>query len=146
MPLITRLFLKAGLLFLFSSLITGILLQLEFISIPIFHALFWHMLMLGWITQIIMGVSLWMFPGRIREENFSNQKWPWLAFTFLNSGLILRIISEPFIQLSTHMIWKMLLITSATLQLIAIGAYLIEIWPRVKGKKQRAKKSKTETT
>lgn len=146
MPLITRLFLKAGLLFLFSSLITGIFLQLEFISIPIFHALFWHMLMLGWITQIIMGVSLWMFPGRTREESFSNQKWPWLAFVFLNSGLLLRVISEPFIQQSTHVIWKILLIISATLQLIAVGAYLIEIWPRVKGKKQRAKKRKKEVS
>jgi hypothetical protein len=146
MPLITRLFLKAGLVFLFCSLITGIILQLEFISLPIFHVLFWHMLMLGWITQIIMGVSLWMFPGRNRVESFSNQKWPWIAFVFLNSGLLLRVIAEPFIQLSTHVIWKMLLITSATLQLIAIGAYIIEIWPRVKGKKKRAKKPKTETS
>lgn len=144
MPLITRLFLKAGLVFLFFSLVTGILLQLEYISISIFHVLFWHMLMLGWITQVIIGVSLWMFPGRIKEESFSNQKWSWIAFGFLNSGLLLRIIAEPFIQSSTHMIWKILLISSAILQLIAIGAYLIEIWPRVKGKKKRSKKQKME--
>ncbi|MEP1150912.1 MAG: hypothetical protein ABJI69_17235 [Balneola sp.] len=145
MPLITRLFLKAGLVFLFCALITGILLQLEFISIPIFHALFWHMLMLGWITQIIIGVSLWMFPGRIREESFSNQKWSWIAFGCLNSGLLSRIIAEPFIQSSSYMIWKILLITSAILQFIAIGAYLIEIWPRVKGKKKRTRKQKGES-
>jgi len=145
MPLITRLFLKAGLVYLFCSLITGIILELEFISIPIFHVLFWHMLMLGWITQIIMGVSLWMFPGRSRVESFSNQKWSWLAFVLLNLGILLRIIAEPFIQLSTHMIWKILLTISAVFQLIGIGAYLIEIWPRVKGKKQRSKKRKKES-
>lgn len=146
MPLITRLFLKSGLVFFLGALVLGIALKLEVLAFSPLVPLFWHMLMLGWITQIIIGVSLWMFPGRIREESFSNQKWAWLTFAFLNSGLLLRIISEPFIQLSTHVIWKMLLITSATLQLIAIGAYVIEIWPRVKGKKKHAKKPKTETS
>lgn len=142
MPLITRLFLKTGLVFLFFSLIAGVLIQVESVSIPNLQILFWHTLMLGWITQIIIGVSLWMFPGRKREESFSNQRWAWVAFVMLNSGLVIRIIAEPFVHLSASIGWKLLLLISATFQCIAVLAYLIEIWPRVKGKKQRTQRAK----
>lgn len=142
MPLITRLFIKTGLVFLLFSLIAGVLIQVESVSIPNLQILFWHTLMLGWITQIIIGVSLWMFPGRKREETFSNQRWAWVAYVFLNSGLAFRIIAEPLLQLSASTIWKLLLIISAMLQFIAVVAYIIEIWPRAKGKKRHVKRTK----
>jgi magnesium-transporting ATPase (P-type) len=102
--------------------------------------MFWHMLMVGWITQIIMGVSLWMFPGRIKEESFKNQKWAWLTYVFLNGGLIVRFLSEPMIVLLEGYHWKILLIISAILQLVAVLCYITEIWPRVLSKAQRRKK------
>lgn len=137
MPLITRLFLKSGLIFFICSLIIALLLQIDAVAIPSLFPLFWHTLMLGWITQIIMGVSMWMFPGRIKEESFRNQKWAWLAFIFLNLGLWLRVIAEPYIYISELRIWKVLLVISAVVQLIAVLSYVIEIWPRVKGKMKR---------
>ncbi|HYW35954.1 MAG TPA: hypothetical protein VE868_11140 [Balneolaceae bacterium] len=48
------------------------------IHFPAMQPLFWHLLMLGWISQIIFGVSMWMFPGRTREEGFVAQKWAWI--------------------------------------------------------------------
>ena len=83
---------------------------------------------------------MWMFPGRIKEESFGNQKWAWLAFIFLNIGLWLRVFAEPLIYLSELRIWKVLLVISAVVQLIAVLCYVIEIWSRVKGKKKRIKK------
>ena len=84
MPLISRLFLKSGLIFFIAALITGLGLQFQSALTPVLFPLFWHMLMLGWITQIIMGVSHWMFPGREKEESFKNQRWVWTAFICLN--------------------------------------------------------------
>lgn len=145
MPLITRLFLKTGLVYFMSSLIVGILLQFPSIGIPNLVPLFWHMLMLGWVTQIIFGVSLWMFPGRIKEENFRNQRWAWLAYGFLNTGLILRVISEPLIITSNAAAWKVGLTVSAITQFIAVICYVIEIWPRVLSPKQRRLKKKAKS-
>lgn len=142
MPLITRLFIKSGLIFFLIALLIGVSSQAEILNFDGITPLFWHALMVGWITQIIMGVSMWMFPGRVKEESFQNQKWGWLTFGFLNVGLGLRLIAEPFINTSDAELWNILLVISALFQFIAVAAYVIEIWPRVMSKRQRRKKRK----
>lgn len=142
MPLITRLFIRSGLIFFLIALLIGVGSQADILNFESITPLFWHALMLGWITQIIMGVSMWMFPGRIKEESFQNQKWGWLTFGFLNMGLGLRMIAEPFVNTSDAGLWKVLLVISAVFQFIAVIAYVIEIWPRVMSKSQRRKKRK----
>ncbi len=137
MPLIARIFLKSGVVYFVLALVMGLFIQISSIPLPPLYYLFWHMLMLGWITQIIMGVSMWMFPGRVREESFKNQMWGWFAYIGLNTGLILRIIAEPWLNMSDLPIWNILLTFSAILQFIAVISYAREIWPRVKGKKKR---------
>ncbi len=104
--------------------------------------LFWHLLMVGWITQIIFGVSMWMFPGRNREEGFLAQKCAWLTYLLLNLGLVLRVIAEPVVSYSTASVWSILIVLSAVMQIAAAVAYCIEVWPRVQSKEQRRKKRK----
>lgn len=142
MPLVSRTFIKAGMAYFILSLVSGLALEIDSITIPALMPLFWHLLMLGWITQIIMGVSIWMFPGRNREEGFRNQIWGWLTFLFLNSGLVLRIIAEPALGYSDLLVWNILLVASAFLQLAAGMTYLIEMWPRIMSKKQQRKRRK----
>lgn len=142
MPLLTRLFIRLGMIFFLIALLIGVASQIRSLNFTGITPLFWHALMVGWITQIIMGVSMWMFPGRIKEESFKNQKWGWLTLGFLNVGLILRLLSEPFVDISTVGMWNMLLIISAVLQLLAVIFYVVEIWPRVMSKSQRRKKRK----
>lgn len=143
MPTISRTFIKSGMLFFLLSLIAALLLEIDGFSFPSLMPLFWHMLMLGWITQIIMGVSIWMFPGRNREEGFANQKWGWLTFIFLNAGMVFRLIAEPAIGFSETRIWPVLLVSSAVLQTAAGITYLIEMWPRIMSKKQQRKRRKS---
>lgn len=143
MPLITRLFIRSGLIFFLIALLIGVGSQADVLNFDGITPLFWHALMVGWITQIIMGVSMWMFPGRTKEESFQNQKWGWLTYGFLNVGLGLRMIAEPFVNTSGAELWKVLLVTSAVFQFIAVGSYVIEIWPRVLSKSQRRKKRKS---
>lgn len=142
MPLISRTFIKAGMVFFALSLIAGLLMEIDIGALPALMPLFWHMLMVGWITQIIFGVSIWMFPGRNRDEGFRAQKWGWLTFFFLNTGLLLRIVSEPLSGFAASEIWKLLLVVSAILQLLAGMTYVIEMWPRIMSKKQQRKKRK----
>ncbi|MDR9414973.1 MAG: hypothetical protein RI564_01725 [Gracilimonas sp.] len=142
MPLITRVFIKTGMIFFVVALLLGIAQQVDSLMFPYISALFWHTLMLGWITQIIMGVSVWMFPGRVKNESFQHQKWSWLAYGFLNFGLILRLLAEPFVTTSELLVWKYLLLISAITQFIGVICYVIEIWPRVISKKQRRKQRK----
>lgn len=144
MPLITRIFLKTGMVWLLIALLFGVAQQINALTFPSLSVLFWHSLMVGWITQTIMGVSVWMFPGRVKEESLQHQKWSWMAYGFLNVGLVLRIISEPFVNTSELAMWKYLLVVSAVTQFIGILCYVIEIWPRVLSKKQRRQQRKAD--
>lgn len=136
MPLISRLFVKAGMIYFILALLAGLLLELS-VPIPALMPLFWHTLMLGWITQIIMGVSIWMFPGRNRSEDFWSQKWNWATLFLLNTGLLFRVVAEPAVSLHAAAGWKLLLVASALLQLLAGAAYLAEMWPRILSKKKQ---------
>lgn len=140
MPLITRLFIKSGLLYFMIALAIGVLTRISAFELSGMSPMLWHALMLGWITQIIMGVSAWMFPGRIKEESFQNQKWEWIAFIGLNTGLPLRFIAEPLVSTFEPSVWSYLLISSSILQFVGILSYVIGIWPRVQSKEQRLKK------
>ena len=140
MPRIARTFIKTGLVYFLCSLLLVLGYEFDSLRFPGMIPLFWHLLMVGWITQIIFGVSMWMFPGRTREEGFVAQKWAWSTYILLNIGLVLRVIAEPMISYSTLMIWEILLTTSALTQVAAAVTYTIELWPRIQSKKQRRKK------
>lgn len=142
MPRIARTFVKTGMLYFLASLLVGVAMEIPSLSQPVLMPLFWHMLMVGWITQIIFGVSLWMFPGRTREEGFRAQKLGWLTYFFLNLGLVLRIIAEPMLSYSQALFWDELIVASAILQVAAAVTYVIELWPRILSKKQRRQNRK----
>lgn len=142
MPKISRLFLKTGLIYFILSLVIGILLETETLSRPHLVPLFWHSLMVGWITQIIFGVSIWMFPGRERDERIIKQKKVWGCYLLLNGGLLLRLIFEPLVIYYDGAFVSSMLIVSALSQLGAGVLYFAEIWPRLLSRKEMRKKRK----
>jgi len=140
MPKIARTFIKTGLIYFLGALLIALGFESKWFSFPGMMPLFWHLLMVGWITQIIFGVSMWMFPGRKREEGFAAQKWAWLTYFLLNTGLVFRMIAEPVVATSSYAIWDIMVVLSAILQLVAAIAYFIELWPRIQSKEQRRRK------
>lgn len=106
---------------------------------------FWHFLLVGWITQIIMGVSVWMFPRKRRGKVGGGETWAWAAFFCINAGLALRAIAEPVNAISVAGAWVQWgVVVSAGLQVAGGLAYVIGIWPRVKGKRKRKRKKEGE--
>jgi hypothetical protein len=136
MPTFTRWFIKSGMIWFLLAMMAAVLMELDLPELPPLIPLFWHALMVGWITQIIMGVSLWMFPGRKRSEALRDQLKPWSAFWLLNTGLILRFISEPFV-VPGRLLPGVVLILSVILQLSAGAVYVWEMWPRIQSKAKR---------
>lgn len=136
MPLATRLFIKAGILYLLMGLILAFISGIPSLDFgQILLPVYWHMIVVGWITQIIIGVSVWMFPRSSRGKRETNSKLIFGSFVTLNAGLLLRFISEPFIPvLSDNLLILWSITLSAVLQLIAITLFILEIWPRIRGR------------
>lgn len=130
MPTITRTFIKAAILYFALGLLTSFLVSARsLLNLPLFldamMPTYLHMLVVGWITQLIIGVAYWMFPKFSKQSPRGDERVGWAIFILLNIGLPLRIIGEPF-----AIGW--MLILSSLLQLFAIWMFIIVIWPRVK--------------
>ena len=139
MPTLTRYWIKAGFINFVSALILAVLIPLSSVIempsfMPAMLPVYFHVFLVGWITQIIMGVSFWMFPPMSRVNPRGAEILGWASFFCINTGLILRVIGEPLLFLDPVSAGKWMLIVSALLQWVGGILYLVHIWERVKGK------------
>jgi hypothetical protein len=135
MPQLTRWYLRAAMLHLGGALVLGLLLQLPQIraTLPFLAVMFpavLHLLVVGWITQVIFGVAYWLFPRYSAEQPRGSERLGWITFVSLNAGLLLRLIGEPAHQLGRDTAG--LLVASALLQLVAGWAFILNTWPRLR--------------
>ena len=134
MPTLTRWLVKAALAWLVAALVLGIAIQLPLAArVPVLRAAwptYLHLLTVGWLTQLIIGVALWLFPKHSAARPRGSERLGWVTFVSLNLGLLLRVLGEPRRALGhdTHLV----LAVSAVAQLVAVGAFVLNVWPRVR--------------
>lgn len=137
MPLVTRLHIRTALIFLVLSLAMGALLaarnplNLSFAASAL-TPIFFHLLFVGFVAQLIFGVVFWMFPKHTKENPRGSTKLAWAVYILLNGGLLLRLIAEPANTVRPQPVWDWLLVVSAAAQWAASIFFLINTWPRVK--------------
>lgn len=137
MPKLSRWFIKSGIVYFLLAMLAHILmaagrLSADWPAAAGFAPAYYHALMVGWITQIIMGVSFWMFPRESRERPRGRESLGWISYSFLNIGLLLRLAAEPLQAAAPAPWWSAALPLSAALQWAAVIAYVVLIWRRVK--------------
>jgi len=123
MPYISRLFVKTAFIFL----CLGVLLSCASFFLPNFFPVSIHAITLGWITNLIFGVAFWMFPrGKIKIQE--KDKLTFLSFILLNSELLLRFISEPFLYFQ---VLKCIFVLSSFLQFLGCLFFVLHILRRI---------------
>lgn len=137
MPQITRLFIKSALCYFVAALVVALAIALNpLLALPrvviTLGPVYFHLLMVGWVTQLIMGVAHWMFPKFTRAKPRGYTWLIWTTFFLLNSGLLLRVVAEPLRALQPDLGWGWLLALSALLQWLAGLAFVVHSWPRIK--------------
>jgi len=136
MPLIVRWYLKTSLVYLVAALLVGVASSLQGIS-PIPAGLgpvYIHLLVVGFITQLIFGVALWMFPKYSNTNPRGKEPLAWASYALLNAGLILRAVGEPLAAFQPGSWTGWLLVASALGQWLAGISFAANTWGRVKGK------------
>ena len=138
MPPITRFFLKSGLFYLVLAI--SIELFATFPHFPLYSIAVqlrptaFHCFFIGWMTQMIFGVSHWFFPIVRGAHPRGNPLLITISFWALNIGLITRFFSEASFWQEIIPWREWFLVTSSVLQWIAFIAYAGHIWPRIKQK------------
>src|SRR5687768_4376491 len=100
MPRLTRWHLRTALLWFVVALLIGVLLAVgPRLALPpgvsSLGPAYFHLLMVGWVTQLIFGVGFWMFPKYSAERPRGSERLGWACYGLLNTGLLLRVAAEP---------------------------------------------------
>lgn len=143
MPQITRLFIKTALAYFVAALLLGIGLAArpwlgDSALLGGLWPVYWHLFMVGWVTQLIVGIAYWMFPKFSRALPRGNDRLAWTTWALLNAGLLLRVAGEPMLSadLTPRLLQaaRVLVAASALLQWAGGMAFVANTWPRVKEK------------
>lgn len=137
MPSLTRWYIKSGLLYLLAALFLAVVLALpDPVPLPPYiqamNPAYFHLFLVGWVTQMIFGVIYWMFPIITRERPRGNETLGWVSYIMLNAGLVIRVAIEPLFSTQPQAGVGWLLVVSAVLQWLAILLFVLLAWPRVK--------------
>lgn len=141
MPTVTRWYIKTSLLYLVAALLVGALLAgrtwWPVAALNGLTPVYFHLLMVGWVTQLIFGVVYWLFPKYSKERPRGHEWLAWTVYALLNVGLLLRAVGEPMNAQQPGAAWGWLLTLSALLQWLAGLGFVVNTWPRLHGGPRR---------
>ena len=134
MTKVPRWFIKIGLLYLALGGGLGALFMVFKglrISVPWYafipaHA---HLMFVGFITHLVMGVAYWMFP-RPKVSRYSDRR-AWLNLGLLDTGLLMRVVFEPWQTLGGGKLVGWFVALSGTLQFLGLLTFVVNIWDRI---------------
>lgn len=107
----------------------GVLLAVSSPARAGLSATYLHLLVVGWLTQLIFGIAHWLFPRASAATPRGDERLGWAGLLLLNLGLLLRAGIEPMVFGQPR---HTFLLTSAALQFLALLLLVLHIWPRVK--------------
>ncbi len=129
MPTLSRWFIRTA----FAALVAGLGLAVVTASKPtggLLSPTVLHLLVVGWLTQMVFGVAYWLFPTQTGPAPRGREWLSVVCYLALNVGLLLRVAAEPRATASGPR--TAALIGSAVLQLVAAFAFVANTWPRVR--------------
>jgi hypothetical protein len=135
MPVLVRWYLKTALVYFLVGLILGAVLAVSWPSASVSASLtsvYYHVFLVGWVTQLIAGVAIWMFPKFSQARPRGIESLVWTAYALMNAGLLMRVTAEPLNTLHPLAIWGWTLVASAILQWLAGLLIVANLWSRVK--------------
>lgn len=141
MPPLSRWYIKRALVYVVAALAVGALQVLQApLRLPAVLAVTGpahvHMLVVGWITQMIFGVAYWMFPKSAPPPAAprGNNAVAIATLILLNLGLLVRVVVEPVRAWRPEALPGWPLVVAALAQWLAGVGFALNTWPRVKEK------------
>jgi hypothetical protein len=149
-PTTSRVTIKASILYLAVGAILGAILFIHRWlplgpAIPVLKITHVHFLVIGWLTQLILGVAWWLFPplkiGRERgaiaprrrgQEQRGSEPLFWLTAVLLNAGTLLRGLAPALYTWTRVEAFTVLGGISGLLLLGAAIAFVLNLWQRVR--------------
>jgi len=134
---LVRRFIKTGISFLFIGLGLGfwMLVRRELFEVwpsPHLVSAHAHLVLVGFVLFMILGVALWLFPRAARSDERYRPALVELAYWLLLTGTIGRFVAEASQTWSTSGILGWIVVLGGLAQIAGIGVYFWTMWTRIR--------------
>ena len=150
MPITSRASVKASIIYLALGAVLGVILLINrWIplgpAVSALRASHLQFLVVGWLTQFIIGVAWWLFPPlaiglrddssqpvRRGQTQRGSEALFWAALACLNAGILLRALFDPLHSWTKISFFSVLAGVSGLFLLAAAVLFAVNLWGRVR--------------
>ena len=144
-----RYFIKTSITFLLTGILTGLYM---IISRNVFQTGYTynmisahtHILLVGFMLMMIMGVALWFFPRAEKEDKKYNPTLIWITYWMITFGTAFRFLFELLSSFVPLDFLSIFIAFSATMQVAAIILYFYSMWGRIRSVGSHIREAKGE--
>jgi heme/copper-type cytochrome/quinol oxidase subunit 1 len=135
-PLVRR-YIKTSFVFLAAGLLLGAwIIVSEFVigTYPprLYITAHAHLLLVGFMLMIVMGVATWMFPRPARDNPRYRPELAEAVYWVMTLSTALRAAAEILAPLSGAPVWRWLVALGGIGQLAGAALFVLNMWPRVR--------------
>ena len=130
-----RWMIKTSLIYLFVGILLGLLTFLsgripELAWVSSWRTVHVHLILVGSVIQIIMGVALWMFPRRKEPPGWTTEREGMTLYVGFNAGTVVRSLFEPFAH--SGLLSFFLTLSGMASQILSLLYFLFLIFQRIR--------------
>jgi hypothetical protein len=144
-----RFFIKTSIAFLMLGLLSGLhmLYSVKITKsgfVPGMITAHTHILLVGFVIMMIMGVALWFFPRAEKEDKRYNPTLIWITYLLISSGTLLRFVFEILNSYTQGQIIDIIITISGTFQVLGIILFFYSMWGRIRSVGSHIREAKGE--
>ena len=144
-----RYFIKTSIAFLMLGLLSGLhmLYAMKITKsgfVPGMITAHTHMLLVGFVLMMIMGVALWFFPRAEKEDKRYNPALIWITYFLMSAGTLLRFSFEILNSYLVIQFFDIIIAISGTFQVLAVILFFYSMWGRIRSVGSHIREAKGE--
>jgi cbb3-type cytochrome oxidase subunit 1 len=137
MPPLIRRYIKTSFVFLLAGLLLGgwiIVRQFVFGAYPprLIVTAHVHLLLVGFMLMVVMGVATWMFPRPARDDARYRPELAEAVYWTMTAATVLRAASEIAGSFTPAPAWRLAIAAGGLGQLVATALFVVNMWTRVR--------------
>ena len=146
---LVRYYIKTSLIFLVLGVLAGLhlLVHRHLLFIPYRHGVVnahVHMLLVGFLLMMVMGVALWMFPRPGKEDTHYKPSLASVTYWLITLGTLVRFFSEWFTPATGLGLINLGVLIGGICQALAVLLFVWNMWSRIRAIGSRVREAKGE--
>ena len=146
---LVRRYIKTAIAFLVAGLLVGgyLLVRRELLGVhasPYEVSAHTHLILVGFVMMMILGVALWLFPRPAKEDAQYSPAAANLAYWLLSIGTGVRGIAELAVRLPKSQWIAWMIVASGLAQIAGLLVFFYTMWSRIRGVGSQLREGKGE--